>query len=113
MKRLSLTLLAAAALGLPLLARAAEWHAVPLVDQMCKAKVEKDPDAHPVSCLLQCARSGYGIMSEGKWLKLDAQGNREALAALKATSKKDHIRVDVTGDLSGDTVKVASLAIAP
>lgn len=112
MKKLS-TLLAVAVLSLPLAALAETWSKVPLIDHMCRDKVKADPDKHPTACLIKCANSGYGIVAaDGSWLKLDASGNEKALAALKATSKKDHIRVDVTGERKGDTIQAASVAIA-
>lgn len=109
MKKL-VTLLALSAM--PALALAASWDKAPLVDHMCVNKVKGDPDGHPTACLLKCANSGYGILSEGQWLKLDQAGNQKALAALKATKKKDHIRVNVTGERQGDTIQVTSLALA-
>jgi len=107
-----LAALAVIALAAPVAARAATWEKVSLIDQMCKAKFESHVDDHPTSCLLKCAGSGYGIITaDGKWLKLDKAGNDKAVAALKATSRKDHIRVDVSGALQGDTIAVTSLAI--
>lgn len=107
-----LAALAVLALAAPVAARAASWEKVSLIDQMCKAKFESHADDHPTSCLLKCAGSGYGIITaDGKWLKLDKAGNEKAVAALKATSRKDHVRVDVSGALKGDTIAVTSLAI--
>ncbi len=102
-----------AALALPVLAAAETWEKVPLVDQMCaqKENVRSNPDAHPTSCLLKCASSGYGIVTPTGWVKLDAAGNQKAVAALKKTGKKDHIRVDVSGEKKGDTIAVSSLSI--
>ena len=107
MKRFALAII----LVLPLTATAATWENAPLVDHMCVDKVKASPDDHKTSCLIQCAGSGYGILENGKWLKFDKAGNDMALAALKATSKKDHVRVNVSGDLSGDTIHVAKLTI--
>jgi len=42
---------------------------------------------------------------------LDAAGNNEIVEALKASGKKDHLRVDVTGDVQGDTLKVTSIKL--
>ncbi len=110
MKKLALMLVVG--LGMPALAFAETWENAPLVDHMCLSKVKADPDAHPTSCLLKCAGSGYGIITAGgTWLKLDDAGNKKALAALKATSRKDHVRVNVSGELKGDRIAVASLAI--
>jgi hypothetical protein len=59
---------------------------------------------------MQCAKSGFGIVTaDGKYLKLDARGNEQALAALKESQASDHLRATVTGELDGDTIKVESL----
>ena len=101
-----------AALAVAASAFAEEWQNVPLIDHHCLNKVKGDPDSHPTSCLKMCAKSGYGILTaDGKWLKFDKAGNEKALAALDATDKKDHIRVNVTGDLSGGMIKVTALTI--
>jgi len=107
MKKLALALMVA----LPIAAAAASWHDAPLIDKNCVEKVKASPDSHTTSCLIQCAKSGYGILDNGKWLKFDSAGNEKALAALKATTKKDHIRVDVTGELEGDSIRVATLSL--
>jgi len=57
-----------------------------------------------------CKKSGYGVITENhKFLKFDEVGNKKAFEALKATDKEDHLRVDVTGEVEGDTLKVTSL----
>jgi hypothetical protein len=107
-------LLVAALAAFPLAARAEVWKNVSLLDTMCstKEKVAKDPDAHPTSCALQCAKSGYGIVtSEGKYLKFDQAGNDQVLTALKSTKKTDHLRVTVDGDVKGDTIAVKSVSL--
>ena len=109
----ALALLAAAALALPAAAAAESWKNVSLVDQNCEKKVRDNPDAHTRACALQCAKSGYGILTaEGSYLKLDEAGSQKALAALQASDRKDHLRVDVAGEREGDSVKVASIALA-
>ncbi|HTN53575.1 MAG TPA: hypothetical protein VML50_14295 [Anaeromyxobacter sp.] len=111
MKKLLVGLLVS--LWMPVSALAATWENVSLIDQMCQAKVKGDPDKHPVSCLLKCAGSGYGVMTpDGKYLKLDKAGNELALAALKKTTLKDHVRVNVMGDQKGEEIAVSSLTIA-
>ncbi len=104
--------LVVAALAMPLSALAETWAKASLMDQMCLEKFKSNPDSHPTSCLIKCAKSGYGIVTDsGSYLKFDETGNEKALTALKSTKKKDHVRVDVTGELKGDTIQVASLAI--
>jgi hypothetical protein len=46
-----------------------------------------------------------------KFLKFDADGNAKITEALKASSKKDHLRIDVSGDVENDTLKVASIKL--
>jgi hypothetical protein len=104
----------AAVLALPALASETKnWQNVSLVDLNCskKAAVTKDPDTHTRDCALLCSKSGYGVLVDGKYYKFDAAGSDQALAALKASSKKDHLRVDVSGELDGDTLTVASLKL--
>jgi len=71
-------------------------------------------EAHTRQCALMpaCQKSGYGVFTwDNKFLKFDEAGNRKALAALKASKKEDYLKVDVTGELQGDTIKVVSLKL--
>jgi hypothetical protein len=106
-------LLAVFVLGLGAgVASAEEWKDVSVIDGNCLEKVKADPDKHPRSCAIQCAKGGYGVLtSDGKYLKFDAAGNEKALAALKESKKVDHLRADVAGDRDGDTIKVSSITL--
>jgi Tfp pilus assembly ATPase PilU len=74
--------------------------------------VAADPDAHTRACALKCSASGFGIVTQDKkFLKFDASGNTKITDALKASDKKDHLRVDVSGDVEGDTLKVTSIKL--
>lgn len=111
MKKLVM-IVAFAVCALPAAAASQSFKDVAVVDGNCHTKVASNPDAHTKSCAVQCAASGYGIItSEGKYLKFDAKGNKEVLAELKASDKKDHLRVDVTGAVEGDTLKVSSVKL--
>ena len=56
--------------------------------------------------------SGFGIVTKDKqFLKFDAEGNTKIVEALKASDQKDHLRVDVSGDVQGDTLKVTSIKL--
>lgn len=102
-----------AALGMPVLSLAAEWQNVSMIDSMCLGKMKADPDKHPVSCALKCADSGYQIKTaDGTWVKLDAAGNKLAVAELKAAKRADRVRVNVTGEQKGDVIAVATLKMA-
>jgi hypothetical protein len=98
-----------------------------LIDQMCSSKAEvrivSGPrleggmivaEAHTRECALMpaCQKSGYGVFTyDNKFLKFDEAGSRKALAALKASKKEDDLKVEVTGEIQGDTIKVASLKL--
>lgn len=111
MKKILLALLFGA-LVLPLASAAESFKNVAVVDVNCHAKVAANPDAHPRACALKCAVSGFGIFTaDGKFLKLDAKGNKEVTEALKASDKKDHLRVDVEGNVQGDILEVSSIKL--
>ena len=83
-----------------------------IVDVMCAKKVAANPDAHTRECAIACQGSGFGIVtSDHKFLKFDSAGNQKILAQLKNTKKQDHLRVDVSGDVQGDTLKVTSVKL--
>ena len=92
-----------AALGC--LAYAAEVQGI-LLDRMCSTKIvaakdQKAAQSHTRECGLMpdCVKAGYGVFTaDGKFILLDQAGNEKAAAALKASKKKDDIRVRVTGD---------------
>jgi len=107
-----LSWLAVILLAMPAMASAETFKDVPVVDVNCSKKVADAPDAHPRACALKCAASGFGILtSDNRFLKLDATGNTQIVDALKASDKKDHLRVDVSGDVEGDTLKVKSIKL--
>ena len=97
---------------MPALAAVETYKDVPVVDVNCSTKVAADPDSHTRACALKCAASGFGIVTKDKqFLKFDAEGNAKITDALKASDKKDHVRVDVSGDVQGDTLKVTSIKL--
>jgi hypothetical protein len=98
-----------------------------LIDKECssKAEVRVVPGArleggmlvaytHMRQCALMpaCQKSGYGVFTyDNKFLTFDVAGNQRALAALKASKKEDDLKVEVTGEIQGDTIKVVSLKL--
>jgi hypothetical protein len=98
-----------------------------LMDQMCSSKAEVHivagprleggmivAEAHTRECALMpaCQKSGYGVFTyENKFLKFDEAGSRKALAMLRASKKEDDLKVEVTGEIQGDVIKVASLKL--
>lgn len=98
--------------ALPAFGATESFKDVSVVDSNCSKKVADNPDSHPRACALKCEASGFGIItSDKKFLKFDAEGNKQIVAALKASDKKDHLRVDVTGDVEGDNIKVTSVKL--
>ncbi|MBI3682605.1 MAG: hypothetical protein HY235_19685 [Acidobacteria bacterium] len=103
--------------GLAGIASAADIQGV-LMDKMCSMKAMKEGQQaahmHTRECALMpdCQKSGYGVFTaDGKFISLDGAGNAKALAALKASKKKDDLMVQVTGDVQGDAIKVAKLKL--
>ena len=103
-----------------------------LIDKECSPKAETrmvaDPSphleggmlwayTHTRKCLLMpaCQRSGYGVFAYDitKFLAFDAAGNQKALALIGSTQKQDDMRVEVTGEVQGDKIKVTSLKLLP
>ncbi len=57
-------------------------------------------------------KSGYGVFTwDNKFYSFDEAGNRMALEALKASKKLDDLEVEITGEIQGDKIKVASLKL--
>jgi len=110
MRKASLVLLALA-LALPLSAET--WKNVSVMDGNCAKKEEKlaKADAHTKECALKCAKSGYGSVVDGKFVKFDEKGNEMAKAALMKSDKKDHLRADVTGEMKDGVIHVSSLKV--
>lgn len=111
MKKIA-TLLVLAGLGVVPAFAATSFHDVSLVDVNCSKKAAANPDAHTRSCALSCAKSGFGILtSDNHFLKFDANGNKEVLQELKASHETNHLRVNVKGDVKGDTLHVTSVKL--
>ena len=103
--------------GLAGVLSAAEVEGV-LMDKMCSMKALKDGQKvatmHTRQCAMMpdCEKSGYGVFTaDNKYLVFDAAGNEQAAAALKSSKKKDNLKVKVSGEVTGDTIKVASLTL--
>ena len=103
--------------GLAGLLSAAEVEGV-LMDKMCSMKAVKDGQKaatmHTRQCAMMpdCEKSGYGVFTaDNKYLVFDTAGNEQAAAALKSSKKKDNLKVKVSGEVTGDTIKVASLTL--
>jgi|WetSurMetagenome_2_1015567.scaffolds.fasta_scaffold454795_3 hypothetical protein len=88
-----------------------------VVDKMCSAGIMKKADPmeraakHTKSCSLEehCASSGYGIVSDGKWMAFDEKGSAKAKAAIESTKREKGLYYEVSGTVSGDVFTLASL----
>ena len=110
--RILTSLLAFSLLASPALAETKTFTDVAVVDVACSKKMAAKADSHTRDCALMCEKSGFGIVTGDKqFLKFDADGNAKIAEALKASDKADHLRVTVTGDVQGDTLKVASVKL--
>lgn len=115
---LRLILIAALAASFGCMAFAADVQGI-LLDKMCSGKIVKSNDQaaakqHTRDCALMddCAKAGYGVLTaEGKFINIDPAGKGKVIQALKASTKKDDLRVQVAGEIKGDTIKIASIKI--
>ena len=106
------SLLAVGLLATSALAETKTFNGVSIVDVACSKKAAADADSHTRECALQCKESGFAIVTaDNHVLKLDADGNAKVLKQLKASDKADHLRVNVSGDVEGDTLKVTSVKL--
>jgi hypothetical protein len=73
-----------------------------------------EPVEHTTECALlpACLETGFGLrLADGTFLKFDDMGSKHALAALKATQKKNDLKASVKGRRSGDSIIVESLEL--
>jgi len=100
------------------LASAAEVQGI-LLDRMCSVKIvaandQKAALSHTRACdlMADCVKAGYGVFTaDGKFITFDPAGNQKAQQALKASKKKHDVRVQVTGEQSGDSITVTAIKI--
>jgi hypothetical protein len=89
-----------------------------LMDKMCSMKAAKEGQKaatmHTRECAMMpdCEKSGYGVFTaDNKFLVFDAAGNEQASRALKASKKRDNLKVNVSGKIDGNTIEVATLKL--
>ncbi len=112
MRKLSSLLVLLGLCAVPAFSATVSYENVAVVDVACSKKVAANPDSHTRDCALKCTASGFGIVTKDEqFLKFDAAGNAKVVETLKASDKKDHLRVDVKGDVQGDTLNVTSIKL--
>ena|SRR5579884_2661959 len=100
-----------------------------LIDKMCSYKAETRvvpgprleggivvAYTHTKDCALkpECQKSGYGVFTyDNKFVAFDEAGNQKALAFFKEAKQDDDFRVEVTGQVHGDTMSVTSIRLLP
>ena len=105
------TVLATLVLMIALPLAAETWKNVSLMDGGCASKkdVMASPEKHTKSCAMQCAKSGYGAVVDGKFVKFDKHGSELATEAIKKSDKKDNLRADITGEMKNGEIVVDKL----
>jgi len=90
-----------------------------LVDKSCAPYIVKKGPAeaavkgasHTRECALEpeCSKNGYGLITDGKFIKFDKSGDMKAKDYLAKTKRENNILVDVTGTMAGEMFTVASV----
>jgi len=90
-----------------------------VVDAMCAKGIARKPEtamkkaaSHTRSCALDedCAASGFGVFSDGKWYKFDEAGDKQALELVKNSKKPKGLSVMVSGRQQGELFSVTTIA---
>jgi hypothetical protein len=86
-----------------------DWNcAQPMVE---KGRRQTFKDNRSGSMMKDYNRSAYGLITaDKKYYRLDDNGNRLARQLLANTPDKDDLKVIVTGDVDGGSIKVANMS---
>ncbi|HEY6968279.1 MAG TPA: hypothetical protein VJA94_03675 [Candidatus Angelobacter sp.] len=88
-----------------------------LVDLSCAAEEGTNPGfgvKHSKGCLQMedCEKSGYGVLTDDKKvIRFDKAGNDEAKKFIAALTKKNDIKVTVTGAVKGEEMTVSKIEL--
>ncbi|MGQ9806657.1 MAG: hypothetical protein ACUVRP_11365 [Chlorobiales bacterium] len=84
-----------------------------LSDCQCGESLEsvKMAASHTKECCLmeECAKSGFGIYANGKFIKFDSKGSDKAKDFLVALKKEKDLKVKVTGKMENGVFMLASI----
>ena len=88
-----------------------------VVDKACAGKMAQKSDAmekaegHTKDCALndQCAASGYGIFSDGKFTPFDDHGSATAKAMIEKSKREKGLYFEAKGTITDGTMAVTSL----
>jgi len=88
-----------------------------VVDKACagkmaqKSNVMEKAEGHTKDCALndQCAASGYGIFSGGKFTPFDEHGSATAKELIEKSKREKGLYFEAKGTITGGTMAVTSL----
>jgi len=85
-----------------------------LMDKMCSKRMVGNHDkitGHTKTCLTEdgCANSGYGLMTDKKFIPFDAKGNELAANYIKNSSKEKDFQIEVKGVMKKNKIAVSEL----
>ena len=88
-----------------------------VVDKACagkmaqKSNVMEKAEGHTKDCALndQCAASGYGIFSGGKFTPFDEKGSARAKELIEKSKREKGLYFEARGTVTGGTMDVTSL----
>lgn len=87
-----------------------DWNCTEDMAQHGRAKVLKDRR----SCSLtpNFRRSAYGLITDSnKFYRIDPQNNDRVIEILSNSPDKDNLRVIISGDIQGNTLKINTISI--
>ena len=88
----------------------ADWNCTQDMVRYGRAKVLKQNRS--CSMAKNYDRSAYGLITQDKrFYRLDDNGNRLARELLGHSPDKDNLKVIVTGNIDGDTIKVTNMSL--
>ncbi len=85
-----------------------------LMDKMCSKRMVGNHDKivkHSKTCLTEdgCSESGYGLMTDKKFIPFDAKGNELAANYIKASSKESDFKIEVTGSMKKNKLAISDI----
>ena len=88
----------------------ADWKCTEAMVQNGRENVLKQNRA--CSLMKQYARDAYGLITtDKKFYRLEDPGNQRIQELLKNTPGKDNLKVIVTGDVNGNTIKITNISM--
>lgn len=103
-------LLAAAAFGADLQGVIADWNCTQQMVE--KGRLQTLKENRSCSMMKDYNRPAYGLItSDKKYYRLDDNGNRLARELLANTPDKDNLKVIISGEIDGGTLKVTNMSL--